>query len=104
MNIYEVMEQDTKKVVFRGTTDEIMDKYIVTRDTLFWHVKNGTQYAGYFFVKVGSVSNKKKKATNVKGTETNKGLDKDLAEATKLGMTYGQYKEHKRQQGLYRGE
>lgn len=92
MNIYKVISIDNDDE-FIGTTDEVMDKFYITKDALYWHAKTKSQYGGYIFEKIGTNNkgNKPKKIEPI-GTKTNRGLDDDLLQARKCGLSYGQWK------------
>lgn len=92
MNIYLVKNIDTLEE-YTATTEEVMAKLYITKDALYWHAKVKSPYAGYMFEKIGDdgKSNKPKKARS-KGTKTNKGLDYDLKQARKQGLSYGEWK------------
>lgn len=93
MNIYRVIEADTGKFVFEGNTEQIMEKYYISRDLLSYICKKKENYAGLNIIKIGKDGRGgRKKKVIPKGTEFNKGLDEDVAKANELGLSYGEYK------------
>ena len=90
MNIYRVTNTETNET-YERTTFDVMDKFYITHDSLIWHANNKSDYCGLKIEKIGVTRKTTIHEVNEK-KKTEGSLDDDLKQATKCGLSYGQWK------------